>query len=175
MNIQTSSRQVSDRIRFAAGRRAVIGVVVLAMLTASVGAAGPVIATPAPAAWACEDGNAVMAALEPLAEHNVGLVRIFAKRMADSMAKYGLTPSAKLSAIKLEPGQSALGDAQLAKIQQAAMKTIGATSPADVTVDWYYDAPSPVSPPSRGGAKQADSATLAGAALAVCSAKNPRK
>jgi type III secretory pathway lipoprotein EscJ len=57
---------------------------------------------------------------------------------------------------------------QLAKIQQAAVKAIGATDSSAVTVDWYYDTPSPASPPSGGGAKQADAATLAGAALAIC-------
>ena len=57
---------------------------------------------------------------------------------------------------------------QLARIQQAAMKAIGATDPADVTVDWYKDATSPVSPPSRAEANQADTAILAGAALAIC-------
>jgi flagellar biosynthesis/type III secretory pathway M-ring protein FliF/YscJ len=57
---------------------------------------------------------------------------------------------------------------QLAKIQQAAMKAIGATDSSAVTVDWYYDAPSPASPPSGGGVRQADAATLAGAALAIC-------
>jgi flagellar motor switch protein FliG len=67
-----------------------------------------------------------------------------------------------------EPGIDPQSAPQLAKIQQAAMNAIAATNPADVTVNWYSDALAPVSPPSRGAAQQADTATLAGAALAIC-------
>ncbi len=58
---------------------------------------------------------------------------------------------------------------QLAKVRQAAMRAIGTTNPADVTVDWYYDQASPASATAaRAGLAASDGTTLAGLALGAC-------